>query len=233
MKPGKRTFRVAVCLLLSAILAVSLAAEGNCSNGSDPNVHFRWAFAAMVSQDGKTDVQPVTQDVALKSGDQIKMMVEMQSRCFVYLFHYNPREGVKLLFPYALQQFGGDYQPNRRYYVPRGDAWFKLDSNPGREVFYLLASSRRLDGLEETYLRHESAEGSQKAESAKAVLDQIRTLRKENRELALPAERPVPIGGALRGIQKDQNPADFDIALLADDILSTGFMARTFSIEHK
>lgn len=233
MKIGKAALCAAVCLLLYAVPALMIPAEEVCAAGADPDVQFRWAFAAMVTRDGRTDVQPVTQDMELKSGDQLKMMIDMQRRCFVYLFHYNPQEGVKLLFPYSFQQFSGDYQPNRKYFVPRGEAWFKLDSNPGQEVFYLLASSRRLDSLEEAYLRHESAEASRKAESAKAILDQIRTLRKENRELAAPAERPVPIGGALRGIQKGQNPAALDIAPLADEILSTGFMARTFSIEHK
>ncbi|MCE5334779.1 MAG: DUF4384 domain-containing protein [Desulfobacteraceae bacterium] len=198
-----------------------------------PDVDFRWAFAVLSSQDGKHTVSPVTSDLTLKSGDQLKMMVELQRRCYVYLFHYNPREGLQLLFPYTFQQFSADYQPNRRYYVPRGESWFKLDSNPGQEVFYLVSSAERLKELESAYMKHETAAAPQKAETAKAVLDQIRTLRREHRELATPAERPVPIGGALRGVQRVDDAARFDIAAFSDEVLSTGFVARTYTIEHR
>ena len=72
----------------------------------------------------------------------------------MFRIHFPPQPGEmasRLLFPYALQQFEGDYQPNRRYYIPRGDGWFRLDKNPGREVFYLIASAKRLDELEKAY----------------------------------------------------------------------------------
>ena len=198
-----------------------------------PEVDFRWAFAAKTSHDGKSGTQPVTQDMALKSGDQLKMMVELQRKCFVYFFHDNRRDSVKLLFPYTLQQFEGDYQPERRYYIPRGEAWFRLDENPGQEVFYLVASAKRLDELEKAYLRHESAEAASKAETARALVDLIRELRRQHRELSSPAERPVPIGGTLRSVEKVQDPDRLDIAAFADEILSTGFVARTYTIEHK
>jgi hypothetical protein len=213
---------------------LSFAAEDAREKSHDPEVDFRWAFAAMSVRDGNNSMLPVTQDMVLKSGDQLKMMVELQRRCFVYIFHHNGEDDLKMLFPYALQQFGGgDYQPGRRYYVPRGDAWFTLDQNPGREVFYLIASSERLDELEKAYLRYDSAEGPLKARAAGAVLDRIKELRREHRELTSPAERPVPIGGALRSVDKVADPKRFDIAAFADEILSTGFVARTYSIEHK
>ena len=210
-----------------------MAAEEIRENSHDPEVDFRWAFAAISAQDGKNSTRPVTQDMVLESGDQLKMMVELQRRCFVYVFHHDRDNGLRLLFPYALQQFEGDYQPNRRYYIPRGEAWFKLDQNPGREVFYLIASSKRLEELEKAYLRYDSAEAALKAETARALLDQIRELRRGHRELASPAERPVPIGGALRSVEKVEDPNRFDIAAFADEILSTGFVARAYTIEHK
>ena len=197
-----------------------------------PEVDFRWAFAAKTSHDGKSSTQPVTQDMALKSGDQVKMMVELQRKCFVYLFHDNRRDSVKLLFPYALQQFEGDYQPERKYYIPRGEAWFRLDENPGQEVFYLVASAKRLVELEKAYLRHEFAEAVSKVDTARALVDLIRELRRQHRELSSPAERPVPIGGTLRSVEKVQDPDRLDIAAFADEILSTGFVARTYTIEH-
>ena len=238
--------KFSMTLILSAVLVLlcfkpvsSLAAEGSSSakdtsgRSSDPEVIFRWAFAATSGQDAQRSMLPVTQDMALKSGDQLKMMVELERRCFVYIFHHNQQDGVKMLFPYALQQFEDDYQPNRRYYIPRGDAWFRLDKNPGREEFYLIASAKRLDELEKAYLRYNSAEPASKAETARALVDQIKELGREHRELTSPAERPVPIGGALRSVEKVEDPNRFDIAAFADEVLSSGFVARTYTIEHK
>ena len=169
-------FRAA--FLSTGVVHPAVNALGFRATPAYPEVDFRWAFAAKTSQDGKSITQPVTQDMALKSGDQIKMMVELQRKCFVYFFHDNRRDSVKLLFPYALQQFEGDYQPERRYYIPRGEAWFRLDENPGQEVFYLVASAKRLDELEKAYLRHESAEAALKAETARALVDLIKELRR-------------------------------------------------------
>lgn len=198
-----------------------------------PEVDFRWAFAAVSTRDGKSSTMPVTRDMVLKSGDQIKMMVELQRKCFVYLFHDDPQDGVKLLFPYALQQFDEDYQTERKYYIPRGEAWFKLDENPVRETFYLVASSKRLGGLEKAYLRHESAEGPSRAETARVLVELIKELGKQHRELSSPAERPVPIGGALRSVENGRDLSRLDIAAFADEVLSTGFVARTYTIEHE
>lgn len=217
----------------TAVLLSLVFVQTAAGQSVNADVDFRWAFAARTTVDGKQTITPITQDTALKSGDQIKMMIEPQRRCFVYVFHYNQRDGLKLLFPYSLQQFSADYQTGQKYYVPRGDAWFKLDNNTGKEVFYLLSSANRLEDLEKVYMQYESAAGPAKAEAANAVLDRIRTLRREHREMAAPAERPVPIGGAVRGIDQTGETGKFDIATFADEVLSTGFVARTFTIEHQ
>ncbi len=225
----KCTWAVLICLL-SIIPALASAADERAAQ-KDPEVEFRWAFAT--SGPGLGDPVPVKQDTALKSGDQLKMMVELRKKCFVYVFHYNPKDGLKLLFPYTLAQFESDYRPERKYYIPRGDAWFKLDNNPGRESFYLVASPKRLADLEKDYLRCESGSPAERAEASKVVLDRIRALRKEHREFTSPAERPVPIGGAVREIIPGEGPKRMDISSFADEIASTGFVARTYTIEHK
>ena len=205
-----------------------------CYPSHYPDVDFRWAFAVKSNQDGKLITRPVTREMVLKTGDRLKMMVELQKRCFVYLFHDDGRNGVKLLFPYTLQQFTGYYQPERRYYVPREDGWFSLDNNPGREVFYLIASAKRLDGLEKAYSQYSSAtKGDAKTEAAMALLGQIKQLGQKRRELCSPAERPVTIGGALRSVQDDRDSKRLDIAAFANEIVSKDFTARTYTIEHE
>lgn len=228
--PARFSWAVWVCLFL-LIQGFAGAAVGQDAP-KDPDVEFRWAFAAATTPGGDEPV-PVTRDTVLKSGDRLKMMVELRKRCFVYVFHHNPRDGLKLLFPYTLAQFDADYRHDRKYYIPRGEGWFKLDNNPGCESFYLVASAKRLVDIEKDYLRCESGNPAERAEAARAVLERIRALRKEHREFTSPAERPVPIGGAVREITPGEGPKKVDIASFADEIASTGFIARTYTIEHK
>jgi len=233
---------LASVLLLLIILAQSPAhavgemaiAGGPAIMNSPSDVSFKWAFAVLSSSpDGNMTVQPITRDVALKSGDQLKMMVELQRKCFVYVFHYNPRDGLKMLFPYSLQQLDGDYQAGRKYFIPKSDAWFKLDANPGQESFYLVAAAQRLDDLERDYRAFENSGPGDKSRTALAVVEKIKTLRREHKELALPAEKPVSIGGALRGVLPGQPPSQVDISALAGEMTANGFMARTYTIDHQ
>ena len=185
----KYSCRIILFLIVVLQALPAFSVEGPQTAGTNPDdVDFRWAFAALAVSDGKTTAQPVTRDITLKTGDQLKMMVELERRCFVYLFHYNPEDGLRLLFPYTLQQFESDYEVHRKYTIPRGEAWFKLDSKTGKEVFYLLASVKRLDDLEKAYLRYETADQASKPPASQAVLDQIRRLRREHLELTGPVE---------------------------------------------
>ena len=193
MNIRKILFYTAILVLFLALRTAALAAEEAPAQANDPDVFFRWAFAALTTQDGKDFIQPITKDTSLHSGDRVKMMIELQKKCFVYVFYYNPQQGIKLLFPYTFQQFNVDYQLDRKYYAPRGNAWFRFDSDKGEESFHLLASAKRLDNLEQTYMKYEAADDSTKADAAKAVVDMILTLRKEHRQLAVPQSGPPPL----------------------------------------
>lgn len=218
-----------VCPVVRAIADQPVAA---CFPSLYSDVDFRWAFAFASTRDGKRVTSPITRDMALKSGDRLKMMVELQKRCFVYLFHDDANSGIKLLFPYTLQQYTEHYQPGRKYYVPR-NGWFRLDNTPGREVFYLIASATRLDGLEKAYLQYGSAVGDAKTREGQRLLERIQELSRQRRQLCTPAERPVTIGGALRSVQDSRGGTGEDIAAFADEIVSKGLTARTYTIEHQ
>lgn len=226
----KLFFLCGLCAFAVVFLAFRPAAMAQEEASKDPGVDFRWAFA---SKSPKGEISAVMRDMSLKTGDRLKMMIELRRKCFVYVFHYNPQDGLKLLFPYALALFDSDYRTNYRYLVPRGENWFQLDNNPGQESFYLIASANRLTELEKDYQRCETAPAGGRAEAEKAVLERIRALRREHREITTPAERPIPIGGAVREIKPVDEPHGADIASFADEVASTGFVARTYTIEHK
>ena len=196
-------------------------------------VSFRWAFGARTQVAGEPKLVNIESDTVLTDGDQLKMMIEPATKCFIYLLHHSEDDGVSLLFPYNLHLFDTSYKPLTKYFVPPRDVWFSLDTHHGREVFYLLASSQRLMELENLLKEHEVADAVQKPELAKKILMEVRNLKRRYQEFAGAAERPVTTGGSVRGLERKQEPDNPDVSVLATEISTPDFYSRTFSIDHR
>jgi hypothetical protein len=196
-------------------------------------VKFRWAFGALKQSGSDLKLETVGSRSVLKSGDQLKMMVNLESECFVYVIHHSSQDTLKLMFPYSLRQISDDSQQHRKYFIPEGDRWFQLDQQVGPETFYLLASTRRLENLERLFQQYESAEPSRRAQINGQVLDEIGSLKKQHRDLVATAERPETIGGVVRGFEKAQGMNPPDISVIAREISGPGFVSRTFTIDHQ
>jgi hypothetical protein len=218
---------VAFCLLLS------LSPKANAEQKEDKGVVFRWAFGAMVGPENDRELVAITRDTELKTGDQIKMYLELEKKCFVYVFYRGSQDEVQMIFPYSPRQFDTDYKTSTKYYIPQGKKWFKMDENGGTELFYLLASAERLTELETVYGKYDSSDPGQKQALAKQVLTEIREIKKRHRKFTTVAERPVAIGGNVRGINVGGAVPCFDVATLAVEISATKFFSRTFTIDHK
>jgi len=205
----------------------------SAAEGDENDVSFKWALGALVAATGtERKLEPITRDMNLKAGDQFKMMVEPQKKCFVYVILHTEQEGAKLLFPYTLDQFNADYETSKKYYIPKGDDWLELGEHAGKDTVYLLASNQRLSSIEDLFSHREAAEPEKKSEISQQILVEIRKLKKQHREFAAPAERPVIIGGAIRGFPKPQPAGRPDVATIATEISSNDFYARTFTLEH-
>lgn len=226
-----RVLLFTIPFICSLVIFTSHSASAEQGKGED--VRFSWAFAALQPSGSGERVQPITQDQTLKSGDKVKMLLELNQKCFVYVIHHSPQGEITLLFPYKLDQFTTDYEVRQKYYIPKGNAWFQLDEHPGRESFYLLASDKRLSMLESLLGRYESALPADRTDLSKQILAEIHEIRKRNHELSSPAERPVTIGGTIRGFEKSQGAAEGDLDSLSQDISSAGFYGRTFTIDHQ
>jgi hypothetical protein len=68
---------------------------------------------------------------------------------------------------------------------------------------------------------------------AKQVLDEIRKEEGRHRKLTAAAERPVEIGGSLRGVIRDKKTHAFDIDSIATEVSTTNFYSRKFIIDHQ
>jgi hypothetical protein len=217
--------------VLALVLASFLCPAAKAEEPAENNVAFRWAFGAMVGPMQERKFVPILADTALKTGDQLKCMLELHTSCFVYLIYQSSQGDMNMLFPYQLDQFSGDYQLMKTYYVPRDDTWFELDDKSGTETFYLIASASRLHELEALFQKAPSgADGGSRSELIHA---QIKALKKQHRTLTASAERPVPIGGNVRGISKDVQTKTPDMGAGAIEVSAKDFYCRTFAIEHK
>ena len=198
---------------------------------NEANIGFDWAFGTLVGK-SKTMVS-VTHDTTLKSGEEIKMMVKLTKDCFVYVIHQDSKGEVELLFPYKIQQFQSDYAVDKNYYVPKGRGWSMFDNNTGKEIFFLIASTERLLDLEVKIGNYLSADNSKKQSMASDIVTEIRNVRKHFSTFSTLAEKPVTIGGNIRGTEKAEGARRPDVAMIATHISANNFYSKTITIDHQ
>jgi hypothetical protein len=213
--------------LLVALLLTSFAVAQE-----KPNVGFEWAFATL-SAGKEPALVPIVRDTVLHSGDQIKMLVRLKTDCFVYVVHEGSTGEISLKFPFDLKQFTADYKTGKNYYIPKGRDWFKLDNNTGRETFYVVASAKRLLDLEALLSKYKDADVSKKPAVAKDIVAEIRNVRKYYKTFTTFAERPISIGGNVRGMGAQATGGLPDIAQITTEISANNFYGKTFTIDHK
>ncbi len=219
MHPGRWVVVLWVVLGLS-LLEPGLPGIVRAQAQDADNVNFLWAFEALVAEGNVTKQVPIREDMTLKTGDQLKMFVELRKLCFVYVIHHGAQGEVQLLFPYNTQQFTVDYQPAKLYEIPPADGWFRLNEQAGRETFYLVASAQRLLDLEKLLDTYAAAPPAEQPQVATNVLTELRNLIKQHRS-SVPPGRPVPIAGNMRrGVE-------------GLEITASNFYSKTFTIEHR
>jgi hypothetical protein len=220
-----------ITVLLAVIFIASAAAYAQTPSGKS-DIGFLFAFGAYVGPQGKGKVVSVQNETTLRAGDRLKLFFEPKNDQYFYLLHISSQGELTPLFP-------GQAQPAKvaagtQLFIPAGNNWFELDAHPGQEKFFLLATAERLDGLEALCARHTALTDKAEAQSSTdAILDEIKRLRQKHKQLSAPAEKPVRIGGSVRGQQPSSSPAVPDITPLAADVTAPGFFSRTFSIDHR
>ena len=214
--------RWVVCLwavVIASLMLPGMPGMASAQSPDDNNVNFLWAFEALVAEGNLTKQMPITEDVTLKTGDQVKMFVELRKPCFVYVIHHGAQGEIQRLFPYDTQQFTTDYHTAKVYAIPPDDGWFRVNEQAGRETFYVLASSQRLTDVEKLLDTYAAAQPAEQPQVATNVLAEIRNLIKRHRSSVQPG-RPVPIAGNMRkGVE-------------GVEINAHNFYSKTFTIEH-
>lgn len=216
--------RLLFVTLLCAVVGVASAQNAE-------NVSFKWAFGALTGP-AKTFV-PISRDTVLRTGDEIKMLVELVRECYVYVIYEGPNGELSLLFPYDLKQFSTDYETGKNYYIPKGRNWLTFDKTTGKEKFYVLASNERLTQLEALLGSYQTADKAAKPDAAGKIVAEIRDVRKRFRNFTTLAEKPVTIGGNVRGVGEAAAARRPDVANIATAVTASNFYAKTFTIDHR
>lgn len=134
-----------LCKLFLVLLLVGM------SRGSalaDDQVGMTWAFFL---KDGEGEVKSLGFEEAesFAAGDLLRIYLQLHEKTYVYLYLYDSREDLYLVFPPGPDFYAGvDFPAWQKFYIPSGRGWFTLDSGNGKERFYLLATNHRLLGLE-------------------------------------------------------------------------------------
>ena len=192
-----------------------------------------WAFGAIRASSTPPKLEPVSTQIVLKSGDKLKMMIQIRKKCFVYLIHKDSHGDFSMLFPYSLKQFDTDYQIARNYYAPKGEAWFQLDNRTGNETFYLIASDQRLLDIEYTYAKYASSEESRKQDLAGQMLSQLNEITEKHLASSGEDEILASNQSALRGFERATGADPTDVAQLATEISFDNIYSKTIVIDHR
>jgi Domain of unknown function (DUF4384) len=219
MHPCRWVVYVCTAVVLS-LMVPGLPGTASAQASDENNVSFVWAFEALVAAGNVTKQVQIKEDMKLKTGDHLKMFVELRKPCFVYVIHHGAQGEIQQLFPYDIQQFTTDYQTSKIYEIPPNDAWFRINEQVGLETFYLVASAQRLADLEQLLATYAAAQPAEQPLAATNVLAELRNLLKQHRASMKPG-RPVPIAGNMRkGIE-------------GVEITAPQFYIETFTIEHR
>ena len=207
-------------LIVLILMVPGLLGTASAQASDEDKVSFVWAFEALVAEGNVTKQVPIKEDMQLKTGDQLKMFVELRKPCFVYVIYHGARGEIQRLFPYDIQQFTTDYQTSKIYEIPPNDGWFRINEQAGLETFYLVASAQRLTDLEQLLATYAAAQPAEQPPAATHILTELRNLLKQHRASVKPG-RPVPIAGNMRkGIE-------------GVEITAPQFYIETFTIEHR
>ncbi len=228
-----------LCFFLIAIVYCGLL-DQNPARSAEPagakdseEIIFHWAFCSLRKADDGQRLDVIARDTTLKTGDQIKFFVKLESSSYFYLLYQSSQRELSVLYPARFKHLDkADTRPVKQY-IPEGNQWFELGEYSGKEKFYLLASSTRLLDLENLINQYERADKAKKSGLADDIISEIRNLRKRHLKFKTYAEKPVTMIGNLRGAEQSESAHSKDIADYAVEISTTTFFSRTYTIDHQ
>ena len=228
-RPGYGLSHRALTILVLLVLAAGWGQPASAGDRSG-SVLFSWALVCQDEAGVGKAVNYQKNVIRLEAGDRFKIYLQPSKSCYIYLYLYDAQKNLFLVFPDDFELFEQNSRIARNYELPGVNSWFYLDEAGGVELFYLIASSRRLEELEGSTKRYLQGSRAQmddlKAIAVKhEVLDEIRRLIKETSYLSEASEKPVAVAGDFRGIREEHE-------LNGVRIETTEIYVKTIRLQH-
>jgi len=194
---------------------------------------FKWAFVARIDPDGRNKVVNIakndldnTKIPSVSAGDKIALYIEPLEHTYIYIYLLDAGNNLELIFPTSMDSevLQNEFSPGVGTYIPGKYEWFSFDENKGSETFYLVASPKRLEKLEELTRNYVNADEDQ-AFAKQEILDEIKG-KKRLVAFKTRLERPIAFGGRIRGLE-------IDIAKLAVEVEADHFYSKTIRIRNE
>jgi hypothetical protein len=143
--------------------------------------------------DDNNNVKRLTTDSVLKDGQGVGVAFKPNSDCYVHIFWWDSSGNLGRLFPNPnLTDGDGKVEGGKTYWLPSREGegsehrWYELDSNPGTETLYFVASRSKNEQLTKLYsqmvrLAESGAGTQQKAAIAKKIDREISLMGFTNR----------------------------------------------------
>lgn len=203
---------------------------------SKPNsrIALTWSFIYQKEDETIKSIDYTQHTVYLETGDKIKFMFQPEEREFIYFILLDTENNLNLIFRKNVEILPEDkqYKLLKKYFVPSGQQWFYLDEHKGVEKFYLLISKTRLTFLEkilDNYFSLQKREQNPNStiieEARQKVLSRIKSLQKNHSLFKGGGEKPVPIAGSFRSLER--NIEGYSISIKGEK-----FYAKTIRIQH-
>ena len=204
-------------MLFVSVAAALLAATAFTTLAEEPAsdvLEVRWVMAGIEKDADPARPISISPEATLRTGDKIKMYLK----------------AVQLIYPDSLPSEG--LVSGTQLTVPQGDQWFELDEQTGTETFHVLVSPTPLRSIETLYEDYRQR-ASDNGYPAARIISAIERLRIQQRPLTSKAERPLSIGGTIRGAaDKGAETTENRLDRLAENIATANVFCRTYTIEH-
>lgn len=136
-------YRIAILIVFFTLMM----SVGQCAHGDD-KFSFSWGFF-LKSADGLVRSLDFVGQEPVVGGDLLRVYLQLQEGSYVYIFLYDSREDLYQVFPPSPDFYKYSYPAWHKYYIPSAREWFTLDESSGVERFFVLASDKRLEDVEE------------------------------------------------------------------------------------
>jgi hypothetical protein len=217
-------------VLVATVLMAATTFTTLADEATSDVIEVRWVMAGIAKDADPSHPISIPPETTLRTGDKIKMYLKAVNKCFFYLFYQTPEGQLRLIYPNSFPS--KELVSGTQLTVPQGDQWFELDEQTGTETFHVLVSPtplRSIETLYEDYRQH----ASENNYPAARIITAIERLRNQQRPLTSKAERPLSIGGTIRGPSKTgAETTEGRLDHLAEDITTANVFCRTYTIEH-